>query len=141
MSADGALARDVTDRQVAMFGMFVGPGLHTTRAALAAASKVPESTLKSWANGAAMPLHAVLHLRRFLPVQAIHMMTEPGGARFTEVETAETNWDAIAADAAGLVGEVCEARRDGKIDHVEDAILRRRARALIAELSEVTETG
>jgi hypothetical protein len=88
-----------------------------------------------------MPLHAVLHLRKFLPAEAINMMTEPGGVRFSAIEVAETNWDAIAADAAGLVGEVCDARRDGVIDHIEDARLRRRARQLVAELSEVAETG
>ncbi|MDQ2762680.1 MAG: hypothetical protein M3Y22_04075 [Pseudomonadota bacterium] len=141
MAVESAMARDVEDRQVAMFSMFVGQGLRTTRAALAAASKIPESTLKSWANGAAMPLHSVLHLRKFLPAEAINMMTEPGGVRFSAIEVAETNWDAIAADAAGLVGEVCDARRDGVIDHIEDARLRRRARQLVAELSEVAETG
>ena len=137
MSSESGMARDVTDRQVAMFAMFVGPGLHTTRAALAAASKVPESTLKSYANGAAMPLHAALTLRRYLTREAINMMTEPGGVRMVSTQSAESNWDGAAADAAALVSEVCAARRDGKIDHVEDARLRGQARALIAELSEI----
>jgi hypothetical protein len=141
MSPEGRLAQDVADRQIAMFAMFVGPGLFTTRAALSKASRIPESTLKSYAAGAAMPLHAALTLRRVLPGEALNMLTEPGDARFVAIEQNETNWDAIAADAAGLVGEVCDARRDGKIDHVEDAKLRRRARALIAELSDVAEEG
>ena len=141
MPSDYGLARDVTDRQMAMFAMFVGPDLHTTRAALAVASKIPADTLKSWAGGAAMPLHAVLTLRRFLPAEAIGMMTEPGGVRFTAIEKSTTDWDALAADSAGLVGEICEARRDGMIDHVEDARLRTRARALAAELSEAASTG
>lgn len=139
MSGEGRLAQDVADRQVAMFAMFVGPGRFTTRAALAAASKVPESTLKSWAAGAAMPLHGVLAIRRHLPAAAINMLTEPGDARLVAIEQAETNWDAVAAGAAGLTFEICEARKDGSVDHVERAKLRGRARVLIAELSEVIE--
>lgn len=141
MSSDSAMARDCTDRQIAMFKMFVGPGLYTTRAALFAASRIPESTLKSWAAGAAMPLHSVMTLRRFLPAAAINMLTEPGDCRMIAIEASATNWDALTADAAGFVAEVCTARSDGKIDHVEEAKLRQRARVLIAELSDVAETG
>lgn len=141
MSAENGFASEVTERQVAMFAMFVGPGLFTTRAALAAASKIPDSTLKNWAGGAAMPLHAVLQLRKYLPAAAIDMLTEPAGVRFADIETTDASWDAIAADAAGLVSEVCEARRDGKIDHTEEARLRRRARGLIAELSDAVADG
>jgi hypothetical protein len=136
MSPEGNLARDVEDRQVAMFAMFVGPGLLMTRAALAKASRISESTLKSWAGGAAMPLHAVLTLRKFLPAEAIHMMTEPGGARFTDLQASAANWDAIAADTASLTFEICEARKDGNIDHIEKARLRRHARTLVAELTD-----
>jgi hypothetical protein len=139
MSAESRLAQDVADRQVSMFAMFVGPGLHTTRAALSAASKIPESTLKSWANGAAMPLHGALALNKFLPAVAINMLTEPGDVRFADIETADTNWDAIAANTASLTFEICEARQDGKIDHGEAARLRRKARTLVAELSDVID--
>lgn len=141
MSVESRLAQDVADRQVAMFAMFVGPGLTTTRAALSKASGIPDSTLKSWAGGTAIPFHGVLTLRRFLPAEAIDMLTEPAGTRFVDVEQTATNWDEIAADAAGLVSEVCEARRDGKIDHVESAKLRKRGRALLAELAEAVAEG
>ncbi|MCK0531473.1 hypothetical protein [Sphingobium agri] len=141
MSAESRLARDVEERQITMFASFVGPALHITRAALAVASKVPESTLKSYANGAAMPLHAVLAIRPFLPAAAINMLTEPGGVRFATTDAQEANWDAIAASAAGLVAEVCEARKDGQIDHVEKARLRARTRNLIAEAVSAVEEG
>lgn len=137
MSGEYGLARDVADRQVQMFAMFVGQGLTTTRAALSAASKVPESTLKSWAGGAAMPFWAVLHLRRFLPAVAINMLAEPGGARIADVEASVANWDAIAADTASLTFEICEARKDGTIDHVEKAKLKNHARRVVAELVDV----
>lgn len=141
MSAESRLERDVTDRQITMFASFVGRGLHTTRAALAAASKVPESTLKSWANGAAMPLHGALAIRPHLPAAAINMLVEPGGVRFATADAQEANWDAIAASAAGLVAEVCEARKDGVINHVETAKLRARTRDLIAEAVSAVEEG
>ena len=136
MSVESRIAQDVAERQMAMFAMFVGPGLLVTRAALFRASGIPESTQKSYADGAAMALHAVLSLRRFLPPEAINMMLEPGGVRFCDVEATETNWDAIAADAAGLTFEICDARKDGTIDHVERARLRARGRKVIAALSD-----
>lgn len=141
MSADGPMARDVTARQTAMFAMFVGPGLFTTRAALAAASTIPDSTLKSWAHGAAMPLHGALSLARFLPREAINMLTEPAALRLVEIETCDTDWDQVAAEASVLVSEVCEARRDGIYDHKEKARLRQRTRKVIAVLSEAAEEG
>lgn len=141
MPSDSRLARDIAARQIAMFNSFVGPSLYTTRAALSAASGIPDSTLKSWAAGAAMPLHGVLALRPHLPHAAIDMMTEPGNVRFASIDAQESNWDAIAATAAGLVADVCEARKDGKIDHVENARLRERTRMLIAEASDAVAEG
>ena len=137
MSDHAAMQRQVADRQVAMFGMFVGRGLHTTRAALSVASKIPESTLREWAGGAAISIAGLLTLRRFLPAQAINMLTEPGEARLVDAETTEANWDAIAAGAASLTFEICDARKDGTVDHVERARLRQHARGLIAELTDV----
>lgn len=141
MSADSPMAQEIAARQVTMFASFVGPGMHTTRAALAAASKIPESTLKSYAGGAVMPLHVLLTLRRHLPKAAIDLVTEPGGVRLAEIETSETSWDAVAAGAAGFVADVCDARADGIIDHVETERLKKRARALAAELADAVAQG
>lgn len=137
MSDHAAMQRQVAQRQVAMFSSFMGRGLHTTRAALSAASGIPESTLREWANGAAMPLSAIFTLRQHLPAQAIDMVCEPGDVRMVDIETSETNWDEIASETAGLTFEICEARKDGHIDHVEKARLQQRARSLVAELSEI----
>ena len=131
------LQRDVEARQIAMFASFVGRGTYTTRAALSVASGIPESTLGSYANGAAMPLHAVLALADHLPGAAINMMFEPGGKRLCDAEQAATNWDAVAASASKLTFEICDARQDGLIDHVERARLRAGARSLAAELNGV----
>lgn len=140
MSAESRIAQDIADRQIAMFSMFVGQGLTVTRAALSRASGIPESTLKSYASGAAMPLATALALNKFLPAEAMQMVTEPAGIRFASIETSETDWDEIASESAGLTFEICEARKDGKIDHVEEARLKRRARALIADLADVVES-
>jgi hypothetical protein len=141
MAADSEISRKIADRQVQMFTMFVGPGLLMTRAALVRASGIPEGTLREWANGAAMPFHGVMTLSKFLPGEAINMLTEPAGKRLVDAETTDTNWDALACSAAALVGEVCEARRDGNINHVEDARLKERTRALIAEAQGAVEAG
>ena len=139
MSAESRIAQEVAERQVMMFSMFVGPGTPMTRAALSVRTGIPESTLKSYANGAAMPLHVALVLRKFLPREAMNMLTEPGDVRFTPIEQSEACWDGIAAAASGLVAEVCVARSDGKIDHVEAAKLKTRARAVIAQLSDAVD--
>jgi hypothetical protein len=141
MSDGSSLAREVADRQVTMFGMFVGQGCHTTRAALARASGVPESSLREYAAGAAIPFHVVLRLRRFLPAEAINMISEPGDCRLVDVETAATNWDEIACCASSLVGDICDARKDGRITPGEDARLKRRTRELIAEAQSAVEAG
>jgi hypothetical protein len=141
MSLESGMSQEVADRQVAMFAMFVGPSLYTNRAALSRASRVPESSLREYAKGAAMPLHVVLTLRRYLPPEAINMLTEPGGARLVSIEASKANWDAIGCTAAGLVSEICQARADGIIDHQEDAQLRRRTRALIAEAADLCSDG
>lgn len=136
MSSESRIAHEVAERQVEMFAMFVGQGRTVTRAALSRASGIPESTLKSYAAGAAMPFAAGLTLAKFLPSEAIGMLTEVVGLRLTPIEAIETNWDAIAADAAGLTFEICEARKDGNIDHIERARLKSRGRQVIARLSD-----
>jgi len=122
---------------MAMFASFVGPGLYITRVALASASGISASTLGSWAGGAAMPLSAILALSHHLPAAAINMMFEPAGKRLVDADEKTANWDAVAASASMLTFEICDARADGQIDHVERARLRQRARAVAAELTHV----
>lgn len=135
MAADHPIAREVADRQVTMFAMFVGVGLFTTRAALSRASGIPESTLREWANGAAMPFHGALILSKYLPLEAINMIAEPGGKRFADALSAASNWDSVAAAFSDMVASICKARSDGRIDHVEDAELRTFLRVAIGEAS------
>ncbi len=130
-------SRRIADRQIRMFAMFVGRGCHVTRAALEAASGISESTLRSWAEGAAIPLHGVLLLAQHLPAEAIDMLFEPAGMRLIEREKTETNWDDLAATASVFTADICDARADGVIDHEENARLRRGARHLAAKLSKV----
>lgn len=141
MLADMKFAREIADRQIAMFAMFVGPGLFTTRAALASASRIPASTLKEWAAGSAMPFHGAMLLAKFLPRDAINMIFEPADMRLADADGEDSGtWDAVAASAAGFAAEVCEARSDGRITPSEDAALRKRVRRMIADAqSMVTE--
>ncbi len=141
MADGGRFQRDVADRSVVMFASFVGRGLHTTRAALSAASGVPESSLREYAGGAAMPVHVLLAIADHLPAAAINMITEPAGKRLIDAEKTDTNWDVLAAAAATLTSQVCEARADGVIDHVEDRQLKARGRVLAALLASAVEEG
>lgn len=133
------LAQDVAERQMSMFVMFIGQTRAVNYPALAEATKIPLSTLRTYASGAAMPIHALLALSQHLPAAAIDMLTEPAGKRLIDMERSETNWDALAAKTCGLTFEICDARSDGQIDHVEEARLRATARALAAELTSAAE--
>jgi hypothetical protein len=127
--------RNVEQRQRDVFSMFVGagPAKRMTFGALAAATGISKSSLADYANGVAMPLHNLLRLVPALPKEAADMLIAPSGKRFADIETADANWDKIAAEAAGLVSEVCTARSDGVIDHQEEARLKKMTRKLIAD--------
>lgn len=71
----------------------------------------------------------------------MNMLTEPGHVRFASIDAQESNWDAIAAIAATVVAEICDARKDGNIDHIESARLKGRTRELIAEAISAVEEG
>lgn len=125
--------RDVEQRQKDVFRMFVGPQLRITRNALAAATGIPASTLAEYAAGVAIPLHNLLRLVPALPKEAADMLIAPSGKRFVDIHASDSNWDIIAAEASGLVSEVCSARASGNIDHQEDARLKGMTRKLIAD--------
>ncbi|WP_242149555.1 hypothetical protein [Sphingomonas sp. BAUL-RG-20F-R05-02] len=139
MADDRQFAREVAARQIAMFNKFVGPGLHKTNKALAEASKIPDATLRGYANGVAMPISALLALTPHLPRAAINMLTEPGGLQLIDVERKSTNWNACGAAASVLTFEIFEATADGIIDHREEARLFDHARNLTAQLNHIAE--
>lgn len=139
--AESQIARETAHRQMQMFAMFVGPGLHVTRAALAAASGVPASTLRDLAGGSAITVAQLMALRRFLPPEAINMITEPGGAHVIDTEADATCWDEVAAEAADLLSDIMDAKRDGVVTPVEDRRLRRRTRGFIAKNQHMAAGG
>ncbi|TZG24889.1 hypothetical protein [Sphingomonas montanisoli] len=143
MFSDTILARETARQQREMFARYVGPNdpNKISNRALAKATGIGATTLAELANGSAMTVAQMLALRSVLPPEAINMLLEAGDARLVDAETAETNWDDLAANAAGLVSDVCEARRDGKIDHVEKGRLRKRTRELIAKAQHAVEDG
>lgn len=130
--------RDTVRAQERMFAEFVGPGLHITRAQLAQRTGIPEGTLTGWAkDGAVMPVWAVSVLARHLPPEAINVLFVNGGMRLVPIERSEANWHALAASASKLTSEICDAQSDGRIDHVEEARLKRRGLAVVADLQAV----
>jgi len=139
--AESQIARETVHRQQQMFAMFVGPGLHVTRAALAAASGVPASTLRDLAAGSAITVAQLMALRRFLPPEAINMVTEPGGAHIIDTASDNACWDEVAANAAALLSDVMDAKRDGVVDHIEESRLRKRTREFIAKTQHMALDG
>lgn len=126
-----------------MFAQYVGDNdpAKITRVALSRLTGFPASTLQGWAGGVTMPHYAVLILSLHLPAHAINLLFEPVGKRLIEAETVAANWNGLAAATAALAADICDAQRDGKITHIEDARLRNRSRTVIAEAQALVGGG
>jgi len=120
-----------------VFRLYVGNGNRFSWGALADATGVPLSTLKSYARGATMPFHVALKLIAKLPPEAGNMLIRSSGYRLAPIEADDANWHELGAEASLLTFEILDAEKDGRIDHVERGRLKRRTESLIAKAESV----
>ena len=102
------------------------------------------STIGQYARGeTTMGGAAILKLAgvKDFPAELLAVLFDGTGRAVVDVDLAEADWMALAADSAGVAAEICEASRDGVITPAEKARLRTRTRALIAEASSLVEGG
>jgi uncharacterized membrane protein YebE (DUF533 family) len=116
-----------------VFRLYVGQGRRFSYGTLADATTIPVSTLKSYANGAAMPVHALLRLIAVLPAEAGNQLMRPSGFKLVPIEADEDDWEGIGAEASMLTFEIFDAKKDGHVDHRERERLKSRCRTLIAK--------
>jgi hypothetical protein len=131
---------DPISAQADLFRLYVGPGRRFSWDALADATGIPLSTLKSYGREtapAAMPFHAALRLIAVLPAEAGNMMLAPTGYKLAPIEPDADDWNGIGAEASMLTFEICDAQRDGRIDHLEAGRLRARTASLLAKAASV----
>jgi hypothetical protein len=127
-------SQNIVDAQVDMFRLAKRDyGLSAAR--LAALSDQSVSTVTSWANGTAMPVHGLVRLMPFIADELLTLVTESAGKRVEAIEIEADEWMGVASEAAGFVAAVCEAKRDGIITPSEDAGLKDMARRLAAKAS------
>ncbi len=123
--------RDISPRvllaQAAMFRLAARDyGLSRTRLSLE--TGIAESTLKSWANGTAMPVCGFAKLARIIPDALTSLLVEPAGKHIGTNEGGDGDLDALGRECAGLVSEKLDREADGVLCHIDRAALRGRAR-------------
>jgi len=141
--ADGVrFGCDPVSAQADLFRLYVGPGRRFSWDALADATGIPLSTLKSYGRDkapSAMPFHAALRLIAVLPPEAGNMMLAPSGYRLAPIEPDDSSWHEVGCEASMLTFEILDAEKDGRVDHREDAMLKRRLRTFIAKAEGMLE--
>lgn len=123
--------------------LFVGRGRRYSLAALAAATPIPESTLKSYVEGRAVPgLTNFLILVSYLPPEFADMILAPTGkGNVVDFECKRGGIFAINHSAAELLHLISSALNDphspGRIDHCERAGFKPTLRQLNALINSV----
>ncbi len=105
---------------------------------LSAETGLPDSVLRSYKSGTAMPLHNAVKLAAVIPDYLISLWFEPAGKSVIDMPSDE---DALLQQLLGETtsysAEHVERQADGTICHLDKAALRERARRLGAVANKV----
>ena len=77
---------------------------------LALESGIPHGTLRSYAQGTAMPVSALVKLARVIPNELTSLMLDPGGKVVADAEPEETDIDDLARAAVDILQKYVAAR-------------------------------
>ena len=77
---------------------------------LALDSGIPFGTLRSYSQGTAMPVSALVKLSRVIPNELTSLMLDPGGKVLADAEPEETDIDDAAIAALDLLSRYVKAR-------------------------------
>ena len=73
-------------------------------------SGIPHGTLRSYAQGTAMPVSALVKLSGVIPNELISLMLDPGGKVLADAEQDETDIDDLARAAVDILQRYVSAR-------------------------------
>jgi len=117
------IAQAVEAGQLAMFRLAERDhGL--TLKILALETGIPHGTLRSYAQGTAMPVSALVKLTRAIPNELTSLMLDPGGKAVSDADAEETDLDDAAIAALEYALRWAKSRHPDspsgvKIDHTE----------------------
>lgn len=136
MRNDAGTEQETKSAQVELFRLAeVEAGMSIK--SLASETGIPARTLASYANSnpyarAAMPLWVFVSLCRALPDEISSVILASAGKHVGTNITSDGDIDELAVEASGLTHEILEAKRDGKVTHIERAKIGARGRKVAA---------
>ncbi len=138
MSNPAAIVQDVAAGAMRRaLGLFVGQGRAHSIDAVAAATEIPERTLRSYQAGEATPGLANLYrIKAVLPpafANELLALSGLGGAR--RLDSSAKAAAIVMTELATETALFAKALQDGRLDHIERAELRRTLPALIEDLT------
>lgn len=109
---------------------------------LALESGIPFGTLRTYAQGTAMPVSALCKLSRVIPNALTSLMLDPAGKEICDAEASDTDFDdlaRVALDYASAHAAFRHPQSDGgiRLVHTETPSLKMKARALKAAAKKV----
>ena len=142
-SESGAIKAETIAAQAEFFAKSKDAGFSIE--VIAAYTGLPTTTLKQWANGTVMPIHAVNSITRFcpgFPNEIASILTGPGERVINDAAPCETDPHDAALKAWELVGEMLRAQHPGspgaeRVVHTELPRIRLAAQAAVAGAGKV----
>ena len=136
MRTDAGTEQETKSAQVELFRLAASEAGLSIKA-LAHETGIPESTLASYNRSnpfarSAMPMWVFVALCRVLPDEVTSVMLADAGKHVGSNETSDGDIDELAVEASGLTHEILEAKRDGKVTHIERAKISARGRKVAA---------
>jgi DNA-binding transcriptional regulator YiaG len=115
-----------------------------SRKILASHMEVSVSTVRSWEEGASMPVHAFVKLARVpkFPNELLSLMLEPADRVVADAEEDESDLDDLALSALDVLVQYVAARHPDspsgiKIDHTERGAIKDAAKAIAGRAKKV----
>ena len=99
---------------------------------------VPSVTLRTYKRDTMMPLATFVRLCRVIPDELTSLIMDLADKAVCSPDSGDGDIDELAHETSALTFEILDAKRDGKIDHVERERIKDRARKVEAVSRRIT---